>query len=89
MSCRGPQRRHKRRRLGDGTAAKGAPGHLRTDNGPELVAGALRDWCKLSDTATACRRLVLRESRCAARTGQCRPTARIADNHKGEHVHKR
>ena len=113
---RPPQRRHKRRRRGDGTAAKlravrpghvwaldfqfdetaarrrlkllnvideftrealaihvdhsidadkvvntveaiaaitGAPGHLRMDNGPELVADALRDWCQLSRTATA------------------------------------
>ena len=113
---RPPQRRHKRRRLGDGTAAKlravrpghvwaldfqfdetaarrrlklfnvideftrevlaihvdhsinadkvvegveaiaairGAPGHLRMDNGPELVVDALRDWCQLSGTETA------------------------------------
>lgn len=113
---RPPQRRHKRRRLGDGTASKlraehrghvwaldfqfdetaahrrlkllnvidehtrealaikvdhhidadavvdavaqiaatrGAPTHLRMDNGPELVAEALRDWCRLSGTHTA------------------------------------
>ncbi len=34
-------------------ATRGAPGHLRMDNGPELVAWALRDWCRLAGTATA------------------------------------
>ena len=34
-------------------ATRGAPGHLRMDNGPKLAADALRDWCKLSGTATA------------------------------------
>ena len=34
-------------------ATRGTPGHLRMDNGPELAAEALRDWCKLSGTATA------------------------------------
>ena len=34
-------------------AARGAPQHLRMDNGPELVADALRDWCGLSGTHTA------------------------------------
>ena len=34
-------------------AARGAPQHLRMDNGPELVAAALRDWCGLSGTHTA------------------------------------
>ena len=29
-------------------AERGAPVHLRMDNGPELVAWALRDWCRLS-----------------------------------------
>jgi putative transposase len=33
-------------------AQRGAPKHLRMDNGPELVAWALRDWCRLSGTAT-------------------------------------
>ena len=28
-------------------AQRGAPGHLRMDNGPELIAWALRDWCRL------------------------------------------
>ncbi len=31
---------------------RGAPGHLRMDNGPELVAWALRDWCRLAGTTT-------------------------------------
>jgi putative transposase len=33
-------------------AERGAPGHLRMDNGPELLAWALRDWCRLAGTAT-------------------------------------
>jgi putative transposase len=33
-------------------AERGAPGHLRMDNGPELIAGALRDWCRLAGTTT-------------------------------------
>lgn len=33
-------------------AERGAPGHLRMDNGPELIAWALRDWCRLSGTGT-------------------------------------
>jgi len=31
---------------------RGAPEHLRMDNGPEMVAWALRDWCRLSETTT-------------------------------------
>jgi len=34
------------------TAKRGAPAHLRMDNGPELIAWALRDWCRLSGTTT-------------------------------------
>jgi transposase InsO family protein len=30
----------------------GAPEHLRLDNGPELVAWALREWCRLAGTRT-------------------------------------
>lgn len=30
-----------------------SPGHIRCDNGPELIAGALRDWCRATGTATA------------------------------------
>jgi putative transposase len=30
-----------------------APAHIRCDNGPELTAYALRDWCRSSATATA------------------------------------
>ncbi len=33
-------------------AQRGAPGHLRMDNGPELIAWALRDWCRLAGTGT-------------------------------------
>jgi putative transposase len=34
-------------------AQRGAPGHLRMDNGPELIAWALRDWCRLNSAGTA------------------------------------
>ena len=34
-------------------AERGAPGHLRMDNGPELIAWALRDWCRLHRTTTS------------------------------------
>ena len=30
-----------------------APEHIRCDNGPELTAHALRDWCRFNATATA------------------------------------
>jgi transposase InsO family protein len=33
-------------------AERRAPGHLRMDNGPELIAWALRDWCRLAGTTT-------------------------------------
>ncbi|MCH8130904.1 MAG: IS3 family transposase [Acidobacteria bacterium] len=33
-------------------AARGAPRHLRMDNGPELIAWALRDWCRLAGLDT-------------------------------------
>jgi putative transposase len=33
-------------------AERGAPAHLRMDNGPELIGWALRDWCRLAGTAT-------------------------------------
>jgi len=33
-------------------AERGAPACLRMDNGPELTAWALRDWCRLSGTRT-------------------------------------
>jgi transposase InsO family protein len=32
--------------------ARGRPRHLRMDNGPEMIAWALRDWCRLAGTAT-------------------------------------
>jgi len=34
-------------------ARGGAPAHVRCDNGPELTAHALRDWCRFSHTETA------------------------------------
>jgi transposase InsO family protein len=34
-------------------AGRGAPEHLRMDNGPELLAWALWDYCRLSGTRTA------------------------------------
>ena len=34
-------------------AARGSPAHLRMDNGPELTAEALRDWCRIWGTHTA------------------------------------
>ncbi|MDQ3642140.1 MAG: IS3 family transposase, partial [Actinomycetota bacterium] len=33
-------------------AERGAPAHLRMDNGPELVSFALREWCRLAGTGT-------------------------------------
>ncbi len=33
-------------------ASRGAPRYLRMDNGPELIAWALRDWCRLTSTGT-------------------------------------
>ena len=32
---------------------RGAPGHIRCDNGPELIAWALRDWCERAGTGTS------------------------------------
>jgi putative transposase len=34
-------------------AQRGAPEHLRMDNGPELTAHALRDWCRFSHVGSA------------------------------------
>jgi putative transposase len=36
------------------TGQRGAPKHLRMDNGPERIAWALRDRCRLGGTGTAC-----------------------------------
>jgi putative transposase len=38
--------------LNDLVADRGAPAHLRADNGPELIAWALREWCRLSGAQT-------------------------------------
>ena len=35
------------------SAVRGAPEHLRMDNGPELIAWALRDYCRIAGTRTA------------------------------------
>jgi transposase InsO family protein len=34
-------------------AKRGAPMYLRMDNGPELIAWALREWCRLHGTTTS------------------------------------
>jgi putative transposase len=34
-------------------AERGAPQQLRMDNGPELIAWALRDWCRMHSTTTS------------------------------------
>lgn len=39
--------------LGRLAAERGAPANLRTDNGPELTAAVLREWCRLGKTDTA------------------------------------
>jgi putative transposase len=37
----------------DGIAAeRGAPKYIRCDNGPELIAAAVADWCRFNTTAT-------------------------------------
>ena len=36
----------------DLVAARGAPEHLRMDNGPEMIAWALRDYCRLAGART-------------------------------------
>jgi putative transposase len=32
---------------------RGAPTHIRCDNGPELTAHAIKDWCRYTRTTTA------------------------------------
>jgi putative transposase len=34
------------------TAQRGAPAFLRFDNGPELIANAVADWCRFNGTGT-------------------------------------
>jgi putative transposase len=56
-----PARRRKRQRLGTSTCPadrlvaerQTAPRFLRCDNGPELTANALRDWCRFAGTGTS------------------------------------
>ena len=36
-----------------GPTRGGAPEHLRADNGPEMIAWALRDYCRLAGTTTS------------------------------------
>ena len=38
--------------LDQAKAQRGAPECIRMDNGPELIASAIRDWCRLSGTGT-------------------------------------
>jgi transposase InsO family protein len=40
--------------LQDLTSLYPAPEFIRSDNGPEFIAHALRRWCKNNGTATAC-----------------------------------
>ena len=39
--------------LDDVAAHRGRPENIRCDNGPEFVAGAIRDWCRFSETGAA------------------------------------
>jgi putative transposase len=39
--------------LGRLAAERGAPANIRADNGPELTAAVLREWCRRGGTATA------------------------------------
>lgn len=34
-------------------AERGAPANIRADNGPELTAAVLREWCRLGETGAA------------------------------------
>jgi transposase InsO family protein len=36
------------------TAIRGAPSHLRADNGPEMISKAVKAWCAESGTGTLC-----------------------------------
>jgi putative transposase len=35
-------------------ARRGAPTHIRCDNGPEMTGRALIDWCACQSTTTSC-----------------------------------
>ncbi len=52
----GPEAQLQRRDRGAGVElmlARGAPGHMRSDNGPEFVAKAVRDWIAAVGSTTA------------------------------------
>jgi putative transposase len=38
--------------LDQAKAVRGAPEHVRMDNGPEFIAEAIRDWCRFSGTGS-------------------------------------
>ncbi len=39
--------------LDEAAALRGVPEYIRCDNGPELIAAAIRDWCRFIGTGTA------------------------------------
>jgi hypothetical protein len=66
------------------TAERGVPVNIRADNGPELTAALLCEWCRLGETGTACRAgLTLAEP--LHRVLQ-RPPARRAAERRGVHL---
>ena len=45
--------RRRDRRLSDLFILRGIPGHIRSDNGPEFIAKALREWIAIVGAKTA------------------------------------
>jgi putative transposase len=39
--------------LDEAAAQRGVPEYIRCDNGPELIAAAIRDWCRFMGAGTA------------------------------------